>query len=170
MKEAQVTLKRPIVVLLVGGLAIVGARTAFGAGGPGMSMGKTTSVSHPAFKGFYDGHKDTYFNLDVSSKAEATAEHINYAPGLALVPLKTPEIYFVVGTAATGQIAVLGSQPGEKDYSPIWREVHVSFMSGQNPVLLKSDTQIAALVKKGTLAEKETSIRLNCPVITVAKG
>ena len=135
-----------------------------------MAMGTTSTVRHQAFQGFYDGHKDTYFNLDVSSKAEAAAEHINYAPGLGLVPLKTPEIYFVVGTSATGQIAVLGSQPGEKDYSPVWREVRVSFKSGQRPVLLTSDKQIAALVKKGTLSEQETAIRLNCPVITVGKG
>jgi hypothetical protein len=162
--------KRLVIVLLAGGLAIVGARAALGAGGPAMAMGKTTVVPHQAFQGFYDGHKDTYFNLDVSSKAEATAEHINYAPGLTLVPLKTPEIYFTVGTAATGQIAVLGSQPGEKDYSPVWREAHVSFKPGQTPVLLTSDKQIAALMKKGTLTVQETSIRLNCPVIKVGKG
>ena len=157
-----------LIALLAGVLATIAARVAFGSGGP--AMGKTFTVRHQAFLGFYDGHKDTYFNLDVSSKAEATAERINYAPGLALVPLKTPEIYFVVGAAATGQIAVLGSQPGEKDYSPIWREVQVRFKTGQSPMLLKSDTQIAALMKKGTVREQETSIRLNCPVIAVAKG
>jgi hypothetical protein len=159
-----------VVALLAGGLAIVGARAALGAGGPAMSMGKTILVRHQAFQGFYDGHKDIYFNLDVSSKVEAAAEHINYAPDLSLVSLKTPEIYFVAGSAAPGQIAVLGSQPGEKDYSPVWREVHVSFKPGHSPVLLKSDTQIAALMKKGTLTEQETSVRLNCPVIKVGKG
>jgi hypothetical protein len=162
--------KAVLFALLAGSLAIVGAGAALGSGGPAMAMGKARTVRHQAFKGFYDGRKDTYFNLDVSNKAEAKAEHINYAPGLALVPLKTPEIYFVVGTAATGQIAVLGSEPGEKDYSPVWREVHVSFKSGQSPVLLKSDTQIEALVKKGTLSEQKTSIRLNCPVIKVGKA
>jgi len=160
--------KAVLIALLAGSLAIVGVGAALGSGGP--AMGKKSTVRHQAFQGFYDGHKDTYFNLDVSNKAEAKAEHINYAPGLALVPLKTPEIYFVAGTAATGQIAVLGSEPGEKDYSPVWREVHVSFKSGQSPVLLKSDTQIEALVKKGTLSEQKTSLRLNCPVIKVGKA
>jgi hypothetical protein len=159
--------KRLVIALLAGGLAIFGARTALGSGGPAMAMGKATTVRHQAFHGYYDGHKDTYFNLDVSNKAEARAEHVNYAPGLALVPLKTPEIYFVVGTAATGQLAVLGSEPGETDYSPVWREVHVRFQSGKAPVLLKSDTQIDALIKKGTLSEQETSIRINCPIIKV---
>jgi hypothetical protein len=159
-----------LVSLVAGGLAIVGANGAFGSGVPGMGMGKTVTVQQQAFLGFYDGHKDTYLNLDVSSKAEAAAEHINFAPGLTLVPLKTPEIYFVMGAAAAGQLAVLGSEPGEKDYSPIWREVQVSFTAGHRPVLLKSDTQLEALKKKGVLSEKETSFRLNCPVIKVGKG
>jgi hypothetical protein len=37
-------------------------------------------------------------------------------------------------------------------------------------VLLKSDTQIEALKKNGVLSERETSFRLNCPVIKVGKG
>jgi hypothetical protein len=164
------TTRRLTICLVAVTLVIVGAHSAWGAGGPAMAMGKTITVRHSAFQAFYDGHKDTIFNLDVSSKAEAAMDHINYAPGLNLVPLKTPEIYFVVGTAAAGQLAVLGSEPGEKDYTPIWREVHVSFPAGQTPILLKSDTQIAALVKKGTLTEHETSTRLNCPVVKVGKG
>src|ERR1051326_1663630 len=136
-----------MIALLAIALAIVGARSAWGANRPmkgttGPVMGTTISVNHSAFEAFYDGHKDTIFNLDVSSKAEAAMDHINYAPNLKLVPLTTPEIYFVVGTAATGQLAVLGSESGEKHYTPIWREVHVTFKSGQTPVLLKSDTQI----------------------------
>jgi hypothetical protein len=164
------TARHRMIALTAIALAIVGARSAWGAGGPTMAMGKTISVHHPAFQAFYDGHKDTIFNLDVSNKTEAAMDHINYAPDLKLVPLTTPEIYFVVGTAATGQLAVLGSEPGEKDYTPIWREVHVSFKSGQTPVLLKSDAQIEGLMKKGTLTETETSTRLNCPVIKVGKG
>jgi hypothetical protein len=163
--------KALLVALLAGTLTILGAPAALGAGGPPMmAMGKTSAIRHAAFQSYYDGHRDTILNLDVSDKAEAAANHINYAPGLALVSLTTPEIYFVVGAAAPGQIAVLGSEPGEKDYSPVWREVHVSFKPGQSPIELKSDTQIDALAKKGVVTEKETAIRLNCPVIKVGKG
>lgn len=164
------TARHKLIAIAAIAFAIVGARSAWGTGGPTMAMGKTISVHHPAFKAFYDGHKDTIFNLDVSNKTEAAMDHINYAPDLKLVPLTTPEIYFVTGNAATGQLAVLGSEPGEKDYTPIWREVHVTFKTGKTPVLLKSDTQIDALMKKGTLTENETATRLNCPVIKVGKG
>jgi hypothetical protein len=92
---------------------------------------------------------------------------MNFAPGLALVPLTTPEIYFVVGAAAPGQLHVLGSEPGESDYSPIWRLVQVRFNAGDKPVLVTSDTQIEALAKKGVLRETKTSTRINCPVIKV---
>src|SRR5581483_9305021 len=129
--------RRRLAVLLTGWLALISASAAQ-ASNPSMSMGQMSTVSQGAFRGFYDGHQDTYLSLDASSKSVAKAEHINFAPDLALVPLKTPEIYFVVGTAAPGQIAVLGSEPGEGDYSPVWREVHVSFTPGTKPVLLKS--------------------------------
>ena len=163
------TFKRTFLILLAASGVVAGDAAALGAGGPmmPMSMGPMSTVRHAAFVGFYDGHKDTYLSLDASSKTEAAADHINYAPDLALVSLKTPEIYFVTGPSASGQVAVLGSQPGEPDYSPIWREVHVSFASGHSPVLLTSDNQINALAKKGMVKEQETSVRLNCPVIKV---
>src|SRR5262245_9898312 len=84
-------------------------------------MGPVTRISRKAFEGYYDGHKDQYLSTDVSTKAEATSMHVNYAPGLKAVPLgSAPEMYLVEGRAAAGQLAVFGSQPGESDYSPIW--------------------------------------------------
>jgi hypothetical protein len=89
----------------------------------GPRMGPQITVKRPAFHGYYDGHKDTYLNTDVSSKAQARAMHINYAPVLKTVPLKAaPEIYLAEGKAAVGQLAVFGSEPGEASYSPIWKE------------------------------------------------
>ena len=134
-------------------------------------MGRSTSILRPAFHGYYDGHKDTYLNTDVSSKAEATAMHINYAPVLKSVPLKAaPEIYLVEGKAAAGQLAVFGAQPGETSYSPIWKETILTWKASATPVLIKSDTQINQLEKKGGLTEQSTSVRLNCPIIKVGKG
>jgi len=146
--------------------AAAGAYAAGGMSGP--KMGPKTTTKRPAFRGYYDGHKDTYLNTDVSSKSDAKAMHINYAPGLKTVPLKTsPEIYLVQGKSAPGQLAVFGSEPGEKDYSPIWKETILMWKSGAKPVLIKSDTQIDQLEKKGGLTERSTSTRLNCPIIKV---
>jgi hypothetical protein len=137
----------------------------------GPKMGPSSTISRPSFQGYYDGHKDTYLNTDVSDKAEAKAMHINYAPVLKTVPLSSaPEIYLVQGKAAPSQIAVFGSEPGEASYSPVWKETILTWKASAKPVLITSDTQIDKLEKKGTLSERSTSIRLNCPIIKVGKG
>jgi hypothetical protein len=134
-------------------------------------MGKPSKVSREAFQGYYDGHKDTYLNTDVSDKAEAESMHINYAPVLKAVPLASaPEIYLVQGKAASGQLAVFGSEPGEQSYSPIWKETILTWKPSATPVLITSDTQIDQLEKKGVLSERGTSIRLNCPIVRVGKA
>jgi hypothetical protein len=143
-----------------------GSSAAFLSGGP--KMGPQIRITRPAFHGYYDGHKVTYLNTDVSVKADATMMHINYAPGLKAVPLSSaPEIYLVQGKAVAGQLAVFGSEPGEKDYSPVWKETILTWKGSANPVLIKSDTQINQLEKKGGLSERSTSVRLNCPIVKV---
>ena len=143
-----------------------GAYASLTSGGP--RMGPQIRITRPAFHGYYDGHKVTYLNTDVSVKADATMMHINYAPGLKTVPLSSaPEIYLVQGKAATGQLAVFGSEPGEKDYSPVWKETILTWKASAKPVLIKSDTQINQLEKKGGLSERSTSVRLNCPIVKV---
>ena len=132
----------------------------------GPVMGSAKTIKRPAFLGYYDGHKDTYLNTDVSSKSDAKAMHINYSARLASIK-GLPEIYLVEGKAAPGQLAVFGSEPGEKEYSPLWSETILTWKAGATPVLLKSDTQINATEKKGTLTERNGHVVLNCPIIKV---
>jgi hypothetical protein len=151
--------------------ALVAAAGAYASLTSGPRMGPATTIKRPAFHGYYDGHKDTYLNTDVSDKAEAKAMHINYAPVLKSVPLKTaPEMYLVQGKAAAGQLAVFGSEPTEASYSPIWKETILTWKASATPVLITSDTQVDKLEKKGMLTERATSTRLNCPIIKVGKG
>ena len=105
------------VLVLAGAVSAVAA---YAAGGE-PKMGPAATVVQTSFQGFYDGHKDTYLSTDVSSKADAKAMHINYSASIGKVK-KLPEIYLVQGSAAAGQLAVFGSEPGEKDYSPLWDE------------------------------------------------
>ena len=100
-------------VVLVGAAtlaAVAFAVTAY-AGGGGPAMGPAVTVAQKSFKGYYDGHKDTYLNTDVSSKADAATMHINYSAIIGKVK-RLPEIYLVQGRAAPGQLAVFASQPG----------------------------------------------------------
>jgi len=143
------------------------AATAYAASGP--AMGPSTRIQRPAFHGYYDGHKDTYLNTDVSSKAEAALMHINYSAKIGTVK-GLPEIYLVQGRAASGQLAIFGSEPGEANYSPLWSETILTWKANAKPVLITSDTQINKIEKTGTLSEREAHVVLNCPIIKVGKG
>ena len=160
-------------LVLSAGLMFVLTATAVGAAitaSPmtGPIMGPATTIKRPAFLGYYDGHKDTYLNTDVSSKSDATTMHINYSARLRSVT-GLPEIYLVEGKAAAGQLAVFGSQPGETNYSPLWSETILTWKAGATPVVITSDTQINKIEKTGKLTERDAHIVLNCPIIKVGK-
>jgi hypothetical protein len=145
--------------------------------GTGLSGGNAGAEPRGAFtpptvqKGYYDGHLDAFVSTDTSSKAQAKAMDINYAPGLgALDPDGFPEIYRVKGARASGQLVVLGSEPGESSYSPIWHEVTVRWKKGSTPILLTSDTQIDRQIKAGNLTENERPVLSNEPVIAEKVG
>jgi hypothetical protein len=105
----------------------------------------------------------------VSSKAEAAAMHVNYSAHLGSIK-GLPEIYLVQGHAAPGQLAIFGSEPGEKDYSPLWSETILTWKPGAKPVMITSDTQIDKIEKTGKLKERDAHVVLNCPIIKVGKG
>ena len=144
----------------------VSAVAAYGAGTAGPVMGPSSKIAQPAFRGYYDGHKDTYLSTDVSSKAEAAMMHVNYSARIGSVK-GLPEIYLVQGRAAPGQLAVFGSEPGEKDYSPLWSETILTWKAGATPVVLTSDTQINKVEAMGTLSERDAHVVLNCPIVKV---
>jgi hypothetical protein len=156
-------------VLLGAALLVAGAFAvaAYAAAGP--AMGPAATVSQKSFQGYYDGHKDTYLSTDISNKAEARAMRINYSASIGKVK-RLPEIYLVQGRAATGQLAVFGSEPGESSYSPLWAETILTWKSGSKPVLITSDNQVNNLEKTSGLSERPGNVVLNCPIIKVGKG
>src|ERR687887_765804 len=156
-----------LALTVAGAFVAIGlAAAAYAASGP--AMGPSTRIQRPAFHGYYDGHKDTYLNTDVSSKAEAAAMRINYSATIGTVK-GLPEIYLVQGRAAPGQLAIFGSEPGEKDYSPLWDETILTWKASAKPELITSDTQIDKIEKTGMLSEKDAHVVLNCPIIKVGK-
>ena len=158
---------RKAITLASGSLFVTAAFaiSALAAGMP-MMMGPSKPIQQPSFQGYYDGHKDTYLSTDVSSKAEATAMHINYSATIGKVK-GLPEIYLVQGRSAAGQLAVFGSEPGERDYSPLWTETILTWKPSAKPVLITSDNQINKLEKTSGLTERPGNVVLNCPIIKV---
>jgi hypothetical protein len=156
---------RRVLMLAAAGL-LLATTAAYAAGG--LPLGPAGHASITTFKGFYDGHKDTYVVTDVSSKAQAKALHVNYSAELAKFK-GAPEQYFIEGRAAAGQIAVFGSEPGEATYNPLWDEQLVTWKAGVKPVLLVKDDQITGLQKSGKLTIRDPHIVLNAPITKVGK-
>jgi hypothetical protein len=129
-------------------------------------VGASTHKQLALYQGYYDGHKDGYVITDVSSKTQAAAWHVNFAPILKGAK-GAPEQYFVSGRAAPGQRAVFASEPGEASYNPLWDELVVTWKTGVKPVLLVKDDQITALAKKGELKISDPHIVLNAPITSV---
>ena len=103
---------------------------------------------------------------DAYPKAAAATFRANYAPSLSAVqPASQPAWYIVRGPAAPGQIAVLGSEPGEDDYSPLWQTVIVRWKPGVTPTVLTSDNMILDLAKKGQLTDTKTAVIVNATVM-----
>lgn len=131
------------------------------------SLPGQTSRTLPAFPAFYDAHKDTIIVTDAFPKTASATFHANFAPSLAKVrPGSQPAWYIVRGTSAAGQLAVLGSEPGESDYSPLWRTVIVRWKQGVTPKVLTSDNMILSLAKKGELSTTFTPMVVNATVVS----
>ena len=133
-------------------------------------MGPAHRSSVPSFQGYYDGHKDTFLATDTSSRAEATSEHINFSAKLAASAKTSEEIYLFSGRMAAGQLPVFSSEPGEKTYTPLWREEIVTWKTAAMPQLIVRDDQIDALEKKGMINVRETTTVLNCPIVKIGTG
>ena len=174
-----------IVAALAGGLILAVAAAACSSGGS-TSGGSTsakpansvsalgahslpgqTSRTLPAFPAFYDAHKDMVIVTDAFPKTASVTYHVNFAPSLAKVsPASQPAWYIVRGKSAAGQLAVLGSEPGESDYSPLWRTVIVRWKHGVTPKMLISDNMILSLAKKGELTATFTPAVVNATVVS----
>ena len=158
-----------LVVIAAAALAIVASASyAASGGGPLGVLGTASKQPLSVYQGLYDGHKDSYVITDVSSKSQAAALHINYSAELAAVKGLPPQ-YFIKGPAAAGQVSVFGSEPGEKDYNPLWQEAWVTWKSGVTPSLLTSDTDIEAMVKAGKVTLTMTKTVINAPILHVGK-
>ena len=152
-------------------VTVVNGTPASSAAAPASTLGAGSlpaqaSPTLPAFPAFYDAHKDVVVVSDAYPKAAAGTFHANYAPSLSAVqPASQPAWYIVRGPAAPGQIAVLGSEPGESDYSPLWQTVIVRWKPGVRPQVLTSDNMILSLAKKSQLTATKKAVIVNAAVI-----
>jgi len=134
-------------------------------------------VTLPLTQGYANDHDVFYISTEASDKDLAdlmtnwTGARVVYAPSLANTPpAALANIYaFKNGIQGSGPLGfqpnIADSEPGNENYSPLWRVILVEWKQGVTPVELKSEQEIAAAAQEGKLTILPTKMVVNCPFI-----
>ncbi len=134
-------------------------------------------VALPLTRGFVDGFEVFYISTEASD--EALADHLTKVTGSRVVftPAlqRTPEgslanIYaFANGIKGTGPLGfqpnVADSQPGDAEYSPLWKINMVEWRQGVTPRELRSEADILTAQSNDELTVTPTKLVVNCPFV-----
>jgi hypothetical protein len=135
-------------------------------------------IDIPLRKGYKDGSEVFFITTDASDEKIATqitnetGFKVNFAPLLAKAPDDAVANFFVFKNGIKGNQGTLGfqpniadAQPGDANYSPLWKVNTVEWKSGVSPTELKSVAQIMDAKAKGDLTVTQTESYVNCPFI-----
>jgi len=134
-------------------------------------------VKIPLTRGFADGSEVFYISTEASDQDIAshltnlTGFRVAYAPSLARAPASAlANIYaFTNGIEGSGPLGfqsnVADSQPGDPEYSPLWRINMVEWQSGASPRELTSEEEILAAQQAGDVFVTPTEVVVNCPFV-----
>jgi hypothetical protein len=134
-------------------------------------------VTIPLTRGFADGNEVFYISTEASDEGLAshltdiTGFRVVHAPALANTPASAlANIYaFSNGIEGEGPLGfqpnVADSQPGDPEYSPLWRINTVEWQDGVTPRELTSEGEILAAQQSGEVAITATEMVVNCPFV-----
>ena len=136
----------------------------------------------PLVKGFANGNEVFYITTEVSDEKLAnyltnlTNSRVVYTPALKYAPPQSlANIYeFTNGIKGSGpegfQPNIADSQPGDNNYSPLWKVNLVTWNDGITPRELTSEEDIVNAIKNKELTIKPTDIIVNCPFVQWKDG
>src|SRR6266516_1822430 len=129
----------------------------------------------PLKQGYVNGNPVFYINTDISDQKLAglltntTGFKVNYAPLIAQAPGDAVAQFYVFKNGIKGngtlgfQPTVGNAQPGDANYSPLWKINIVEWKNGVTPTQLKSEKEV--LDAKGDLTVNPTNVVANCPFV-----
>jgi hypothetical protein len=137
------------------------------------------SVQMPLQTGWFEGETVFYVTTDVSDAAVAKDKQANFAPRLAdALPRGTPQpgqpssVDKVYAVTNFKQASIFASAPQpmgplnrDAAYSPLWRMVKVTWVSGSQARTLTSEEQVLAAAEAGVVRLEPTRVVLNCPIV-----
>lgn len=136
----------------------------------------------PLIRGFADGNEVFYITTEVSDNdlanylSDLTNSRVVYTPALKYAPEQSlANIYeFTNGIKGSGpegfQPNVADSQPGDNNYSPLWKVNLVTWNNDTKPRELTSEVDIFDALKNKKLTIKPTEIIVNCPFVQWKDG
>ena len=136
----------------------------------------------PLIRGFADGNEVFYITTEVSDNnlanylSNLTNSRVVYASALKYAPEQSlANIYeFTNGIKGSGpegfQPNVADSQPGDNNYSPLWKVNLVTWNNDIKPRELTSEVDILRALKNKELTIKPTEIIVNCPFVQWKDG
>lgn len=140
---------------------------------------RSRAVQMPLQQGWFEGEAVFYVTTDVSDAQVAREHRANFAPRLADAlprgtnppgqPSPVDKVYAVTnfGQASVFASAPLPMGPSNRDraYSPLWRMVTVTWVTGHAPRRLTSEEQILAAAEGREVRLETTNVVLNCPIV-----
>jgi len=109
----------------------------------------------PMKQGFVNGNPIFYINTDISDQklagllTNSSGFRVNYAPLIAQAPSDGVAQFYVFKNGIKGngtlgfQPTVGNAQPGQANYSPLWKINIVEWKNGITPTQLKSEKEVA---------------------------
>lgn len=134
-------------------------------------------VTLPLTMGYVNGNEVFYVSTEASDEdlaahlTEVTGARVAYAPALAGAPAESlANIYaFANGIEGEGPLGfqpnVADSQPGDENYSPLWRINMVEWQEDATPQELKSEQEVLDAAQEGLVAITATEAVVNCPFV-----
>jgi hypothetical protein len=120
-----------------------------GAAAPAPTMEPVRHFKQKTTVGFYQGR---------------TLRYLDFGP-IKLARGNDVEPIWVFTNGASGQRNVIDVAPGDKDYSPLWQVVMVTWADGATPRVLRSAAAVRRAEQAGDVSLKRTSTVVNCPVL-----
>jgi hypothetical protein len=134
-------------------------------------------VTLPLTRGYVNGFDVFYISTEASDKGLAdhltnfTHSRVSYAPALGNAPPQSLGNIYVFASGIKGpgplgfQANVADSQPGDPEYSPLWRINNVAWKQGVSPREIKSEADILSAQRNGELIVTPSNKVVNCPFV-----
>ncbi|HEY1091475.1 MAG TPA: hypothetical protein VGE47_10300 [Burkholderiaceae bacterium] len=143
----------------------------------GFDAGRTETVL-PLSRAWVDGRQVEYISTDISDASMAQAAGLNYVPRLRDAIVARPSVLErVYKFPHAEQLSIFQSAPrpvgaanSDRNYSPLWRLVMVTWKTPEQAHELRSEEALLAAEEKGELTLDVTDIVVNCPVTRTVGG